>query len=79
MKDESDRAFATAIERAYLSELARLVIDPLEPILTTHQNLMDSAVVKADQTRGGLRLKGLADREGLENRLLDALRRKSRA
>ncbi|MGH2812712.1 MAG: hypothetical protein ACRDI1_08390 [Actinomycetota bacterium] len=72
-----DRAFARALERAYLKALKELPAGSSdESLLSMHEKLLDQAIFAADRTGGGLRLKRLDDKEELGNRLLEALRRR---
>jgi hypothetical protein len=69
----TDPAFARALERAYLRELRKTMIDLDSDIGAVHKDLLASAIYAADRTNGGLRFKRLANRAEIESRLLRAL------
>lgn len=69
----SDPAFASAVERAYLRELARLRVGKSLNLGATHKDLLASAIYGADRSNGGLRFKRLGERSELEARLMRAL------
>lgn len=72
-KANSDPAFASAVEHAYLREMAKRTLEPESDLGTLHKELLARAVYAADRTNGGLRLKRLDERSELEARLMRAL------
>ena len=68
-----DPGFASAIEKAYLVEVAKLEPGSTKAELTTHSEILEQAIYKADRRGGGLRFKRLVGTEELEARLLRAL------
>jgi uncharacterized NAD(P)/FAD-binding protein YdhS len=69
----SDPAFASAVEHAYLRELSRLAVEPDSDLGAIHKEFLARAIYAADRTNGGLRFKKLDERSELEARLLRAL------
>ncbi|HLF69442.1 MAG TPA: hypothetical protein VI541_00615 [Actinomycetota bacterium] len=79
---ETAPSFSTAVERAYLKELrsreaASSFADASarSPLLTVHEEILAVAIYQADPNGGGLALKRLPNKQELEERLLEALRR----
>jgi uncharacterized NAD(P)/FAD-binding protein YdhS len=69
----SDPAFASAVERAYLRELSEQQLDPSSDLAAIHRELLAGALYAADRTNGGLRFKKLAEAPELEARMRRAL------
>jgi hypothetical protein len=71
-----DPSFTSAVERAYLAELAKLEPGSLDAELTLHAEVLERAIYKADPTNGGLRFKKLHGADELEARLHRTLSRR---
>jgi hypothetical protein len=71
-----DRSLASAVEKAYLAELAKLEPGTPGAELTLHSEILERAIYKADRSNGGLRFKKLSGALELEARLQRALSRR---
>lgn len=68
-----DPAFASAVERSYLRELARTTLETEDDLDAIHADLLAGAIYAADRTNGGLRFKRLDGADELDARLRRAL------